>query len=112
MPLADWIGAIAATLTTASFVPQMLQTFRSKDASGISLGNVQRIHSRRRPVAGLRPATGRLARRDRQRDHGVAGVVYFGDEAALPLNLRRLRHRSTSCTFYRYRRGNHRCALG
>ena len=38
MPLADWIGAIAATLTTASFVPQMLQTFRSKDASGISLG--------------------------------------------------------------------------
>ena len=38
MPLADWIGAIAATLTSASFVPQMLQTFRSKDASGISLG--------------------------------------------------------------------------
>jgi MtN3 and saliva related transmembrane protein len=38
MPLADWIGAIAATLTTASFVPQLLQTFRSKDASGISLG--------------------------------------------------------------------------
>ena len=38
MPLADWIGAAAATLTTASFVPQVLHTFRSKDVSGISLG--------------------------------------------------------------------------
>lgn len=38
MPLADWIGAAAATLTTASFVPQVLHTFRTKDVSGISLG--------------------------------------------------------------------------
>jgi MtN3 and saliva related transmembrane protein len=37
MPLADWIGAAAATLTTASFVPQVLHTLRTKDVSGISL---------------------------------------------------------------------------
>ena len=35
---ADWIGTLAATLTTASFVPQVLHTFRTKDVSGISLG--------------------------------------------------------------------------
>lgn len=29
---------MAATLTTASFVPQALHTFRTKDVSGISLG--------------------------------------------------------------------------
>jgi MtN3 and saliva related transmembrane protein len=38
MQLADWIGTVAATLTTASFVPQVLHTFRTKDVSGISLG--------------------------------------------------------------------------
>jgi MtN3 and saliva related transmembrane protein len=31
------IGYIAASLTTASFVPQAWKTFRSKDVSGISL---------------------------------------------------------------------------
>lgn len=34
----DWVGYIAATLTTASFVPQVWLTWRSKDVSGISLG--------------------------------------------------------------------------
>ncbi len=34
----DLIGYLAATLTTASFVPQALHTFRSKDVRGISLG--------------------------------------------------------------------------
>jgi MtN3 and saliva related transmembrane protein len=34
----DAVGYIAATLTTASFLPQALQTFRTKDVSGISLG--------------------------------------------------------------------------
>ncbi len=34
----DLIGAAAATLTTLSFVPQALKTFRSRDVSGISLG--------------------------------------------------------------------------
>ncbi|MEI7513754.1 MAG: SemiSWEET transporter [Betaproteobacteria bacterium] len=38
MPIADWIGTLAATLTTASFVPQVLHTFKSKDVRGISLG--------------------------------------------------------------------------
>lgn len=38
MQLHDLIGYLAATLTTASFVPQALQTFRTKDVSGISLG--------------------------------------------------------------------------
>jgi MtN3 and saliva related transmembrane protein len=37
MPLADWIGAAAAALTTASFVPQVIHTLRTKDVSGISL---------------------------------------------------------------------------
>jgi len=36
--LTDWIGYVAAVLTTASFVPQALLTFRSGDVSGISLG--------------------------------------------------------------------------
>lgn len=34
----DLIGYIAATFTTASFIPQALHTFRSKDVRGISLG--------------------------------------------------------------------------
>ena len=37
MPTADWIGSLAAVLTTASFVPQVLHSFRTKDVSGISL---------------------------------------------------------------------------
>ncbi len=37
LPLADWIGYAAATLTTASFVPQAWLTFRTRDVSGISL---------------------------------------------------------------------------
>ena len=38
MPLSDLIGYVAATLTTCSFVPQALHTFRTRDVSGISLG--------------------------------------------------------------------------
>jgi MtN3 and saliva related transmembrane protein len=38
MQTSDWIGYAAATLTTASFVPQALHTFRTKDVRGISLG--------------------------------------------------------------------------
>ena len=34
----DLIGILAATLTTAAFVPQVLQTWRTRDVSGISLG--------------------------------------------------------------------------
>jgi MtN3 and saliva related transmembrane protein len=34
----DWIGYVAATLTTASFVPQAVLTFRTRDVRGISLG--------------------------------------------------------------------------
>lgn len=37
MPSTELIGYIAASLTTASFVPQAWKTFRSKDVSGISL---------------------------------------------------------------------------
>ncbi len=36
--LADIIGFIAATLTTASFVPQAWHTFKTRDVRGISLG--------------------------------------------------------------------------
>jgi MtN3 and saliva related transmembrane protein len=38
MALGDIIGFAAACLTTASFVPQVWHTFRTKDVSGISLG--------------------------------------------------------------------------
>lgn len=34
----QWAGYIAATLTTAAFVPQAIKTIRSKDTRGISLG--------------------------------------------------------------------------
>ena len=38
MPLIDLIGFIAATLTTASFLPQAIHTFQTKDVRGVSLG--------------------------------------------------------------------------
>ena len=38
MPLHDLIGYLAAALTTCSFLPQALHTFRTRDVSGISLG--------------------------------------------------------------------------
>jgi MtN3 and saliva related transmembrane protein len=38
MNLIDAIGTLAATLTTLSFLPQVIHTFRTKDARGISLG--------------------------------------------------------------------------
>lgn len=34
----DWIGYVAATLTTVSFLPQALKTIRTRDTRGISLG--------------------------------------------------------------------------
>ena len=34
----QWLGYLAATLTTGAFVPQALHTFRSSDLAGISLG--------------------------------------------------------------------------
>jgi MtN3 and saliva related transmembrane protein len=34
----EWIGYAAASLTTASFVPQAWLTFKTRDVSGISLG--------------------------------------------------------------------------
>ena len=38
MPLTEWIGFAAASLTTASFIPQAWLTFRTRDVRGISLG--------------------------------------------------------------------------
>lgn len=38
LSLMDWLGYLAATLTTASFVPQAWLTFRTRNVSGISLG--------------------------------------------------------------------------
>lgn len=34
----QWIGTLAATLTTIAFVPQALHTLRTRDTRGISLG--------------------------------------------------------------------------
>ena len=36
--IADIIGTIAALLTTASFVPQVWLTYKTRDVSGVSLG--------------------------------------------------------------------------
>jgi len=38
MTLTDVVGTLAAILTTLSFLPQALHTFRTKDVRGISLG--------------------------------------------------------------------------
>ena len=38
LPLSEFVGYIAASLTTAAFVPQAWHTFRTKDVRGISLG--------------------------------------------------------------------------
>jgi MtN3 and saliva related transmembrane protein len=38
MPITELIGYLAAVLTTCSFVPQALHTFRTRDVQGISLG--------------------------------------------------------------------------
>ncbi|ODU51777.1 MAG: hypothetical protein ABS98_05930 [Lysobacteraceae bacterium SCN 69-48] len=34
----EWLGYLAATCTTLSFVPQAVKTIRTRDTSGISLG--------------------------------------------------------------------------
>ena len=34
----EWLGYLAATLTTVAFVPQAVKTLRTRDTSGISLG--------------------------------------------------------------------------
>lgn len=34
----EWLGYVAATLTTLAFVPQAAQTIRTRDTRGISLG--------------------------------------------------------------------------
>lgn len=38
MNLADFIGSLAACLTTVSFVPQVWLSFKTRDVSGVSLG--------------------------------------------------------------------------
>ena len=40
MKLSELLGYTAAFLTTASFVPQVLHTWRTRHASGLSLGMV------------------------------------------------------------------------
>lgn len=34
----EWVGFVAATLTTISFIPQAVKTIRTKETHGISLG--------------------------------------------------------------------------
>ena len=38
MQMSELIGYLAASLTTASFIPQAWLTFKTRDVSGISLG--------------------------------------------------------------------------
>jgi len=38
MSTIDWLGAIAASLTTTSFIPQVWQVWRSRHTKDISLG--------------------------------------------------------------------------
>jgi len=37
MNITDYVGSIAATLTTLAFLPQAIQSYRTRDLSGISL---------------------------------------------------------------------------
>lgn len=34
----EWVGFVAAALTTCSFIPQAIRTIRTKETHGISLG--------------------------------------------------------------------------
>jgi MtN3 and saliva related transmembrane protein len=34
----EWLGFVAAVLTTTSFIPQAVMTIRTRDTRGISLG--------------------------------------------------------------------------
>lgn len=36
--IGEWVGYVAATLTTLAFVPQGIKTIRTKDTRGISAG--------------------------------------------------------------------------
>lgn len=38
MTVTDWIGSAAATLTTTSFIPQVVRIFRTRHTTDISLG--------------------------------------------------------------------------
>ncbi|HYD96027.1 MAG TPA: SemiSWEET transporter [Noviherbaspirillum sp.] len=37
MTMTDWVGTIAATLTTVAFAPQALMTLKTRNVEGISL---------------------------------------------------------------------------
>ncbi|EQD30635.1 MAG: SemiSWEET transporter [Metallibacterium sp.] len=38
IPPGDWLGYIAATLTTVAFIPQAWRTWRTRDTRALSLG--------------------------------------------------------------------------
>ena len=38
MMISDWVGYMAATLTTASFLPQAILTLKTRDTESLSLG--------------------------------------------------------------------------
>ena len=38
MAVHDWIGSVAATLTTTAFIPQAIQVWRTRHTKDISLG--------------------------------------------------------------------------
>lgn len=38
MAMHDWIGSVAASLTTTAFVPQVIQVWRTRHTQDISLG--------------------------------------------------------------------------
>jgi MtN3 and saliva related transmembrane protein len=37
MSIVDYVGSFAATCTTVAFIPQAIQSYRTRDLSGISL---------------------------------------------------------------------------
>jgi MtN3 and saliva related transmembrane protein len=38
MAVTDWIGAVAATLTTTAFIPQVIKVWQTRHTKDISLG--------------------------------------------------------------------------
>jgi len=84
MNLTDLIGTLAAILTTVSFLPQAMHTFRTKDVRGISLG-MYSAFTLGGNVAGVRIDAGSVASGHSQHHHPGAGQCHSGDEVALQL---------------------------
>lgn len=78
--LVELLGMVAGTLTTAAFIPQVYQIFKTRNVASISPVYVCNFYRWRWPVANLRPD-----QRSGLADHGqwyylCSGGYHFGNE--------------------------------